>query len=116
MEREGEIAAEEARQQLPQGHWGSVGGAVHCRGEGQFKSKVKSLCTARSTHKLKNKGNWTRIGTHQTTATDATLGVRETEQGRLSMVCKIGNICGKVDTTNGQRAAAAATRSGNIDP
>lgn len=80
-EREGEIAAEEARQQLPQGHWGSVGEAEQCRGEGHFKSKVKSLCTARSTHKLKNKGNWTRIGTHQTTATDATLAREREKEG-----------------------------------
>lgn len=36
----------------------------------------------------------------------------------LSMVCKIGNICGKVDTTNGQQAAARRSNSstGNIDP
>lgn len=43
------------------------------------------------------------------------IGKRKEGQGRLSMVCKIGNICGKVDTTNGQQAAAA-TRSSNIDP
>lgn len=44
---------------------------------------------------------------------------RSKGEGGLSMVCKIGNICGKVDTTNGQQAAptrSSSSGTGNFDP
>lgn len=96
-----------------------VGGRQCSRRAGQFKSKVKSLCTARSTQQMKEQsGNRTR--TDQTTATDAIRIGRESERkrgggvcrGRLSMVCKIGNICGKMDTQqSGQQAVEEAAQA-----